>query len=165
MRVGVVIPALNEEACIAESISDCLRNIRPDDESRVVVCDNNSTDDTVAIARRAGAEVVQEQQRGYGAVCLRAIEHLGDWPEVLLFVDGDGSSDCGSTDALLDPIRRGQADLVIGWRRFPERGSMSPPQRFGSWLFSRIVNLRWSEESLIALSFSPFAWYPMHRLA
>lgn len=143
MRVGVVIPALNEEGCIAEAIGDCLRNIRPDDEARVVVCDNNSTDDTVAAARKAGAEVVREQHRGYGAACLRGIEHLGDWPEVLLFVDGDGSSDCDSTSALLDPIRRGQADLVIGWRRFPERGSMSPPQRFGSWLFSRMVNLRW----------------------
>ncbi len=110
---------------------------------RVVVCDNGSTDETAVVAGQAGAEVVCESYRGYGAACHRAIEHLADWPDVVVFVDGDGSSDCGELQNLLAPIRRNQADLVIGWRRYPERGSMTPPQRLGSWWFSVLVRLRW----------------------
>ncbi len=143
MKVGVIIPALDEEACIGGVVRDCLRAASPDDRMRVVVCDNGSTDDTSTVATRAGAEVVREPNRGYGAACLRVIEHLADWPDVVVFIDGDGSSDCGELQNLLAPIRRNQADLVIGWRRFPERGSMTLPQRLGSWWFSVLVRLRW----------------------
>ena len=121
MRVGVVIPALNEEACIGAVVRDCLRNVSPADRMRVVVCDNGSTDGTSTVAKRAGAEVVCESYRGYGAACHRAIEHLADWSDVVVFVDGDGSSGCSELQKLLAPIRRNQADLVIGWRRFQER--------------------------------------------
>ena len=143
MRVGVVIPALNEEACIGAVVYDCLRKISPADHMRVVVCDNGSTDDTPTVAKRAGAEVVYESYRGYGAACHRAIEHLADWPDVVVFIDGDGSSDCGELQNLLAPIKRNQADLVIGWRRFPERGSMTLPQCLGSCATANPARSRW----------------------
>ncbi|MCH8851982.1 MAG: TIGR04283 family arsenosugar biosynthesis glycosyltransferase [Planctomycetes bacterium] len=143
MKVGVIIPALDEEACIGGVVCDFLHAASPDDHMRVVVCDNGSTDDTSTIAKQAGAEVVYESYRGYGAACLRAIEHFADWPDVIVFVDGDGSSDCRELQDLLAPLRRDQADLVIGWRRFPDRGSMTLPQRLGNSWFCLLVRLRW----------------------
>ncbi len=143
MHIGVIIPALNEASCLADVVTDCLAHRSADDKMRVVVCDNGSTDGTAAAAQQAGAEVVHESHRGYGAACLRAIEHLSDWPDVFVFVDGDGSSDCGKLHELLNPIRRDQADLVIGWRRAAELGSMTLPQRIGSWWFSWLLNIRW----------------------
>lgn len=146
MKIGVIIPARDEVSCVAGVVGDCLSERAAGDAMRVVVCDNGSTDDTAAVARRAGAEVVHERMRGYGAACLCAIEHLADWPDVFLFVDGDGSCDCTKFDELLDPLRQDLADLVIGWR-FPETGAMTWPQRIGSRLFSGLVALRWGVTS------------------
>lgn len=142
MKTAVVIPALNEEACIAEVVRRCLENRHPDDEVRVVVCDNGSTDATAEIAQGAGAEVVEEPHRGYGAACLRALTHLGDWPDAVLFVDGDGSSLPEESERLLAPLRRGELDLVLG-KRTAAPGSMTPQQRFGGWLATTLIALRW----------------------
>lgn len=126
---------------------------------RVVVCDNGSVDLTASVARQAGAEVVHESQRGYGAACLRAIEHLSalsrqdlSWPDVVVFVDGDGSSDMAELPQLLLPLKSdlGQcppAELVIGWRCFAEAGSMGLAQRLGNWWFCCLMRWRWGQGS------------------
>ncbi len=142
MRIGVIIPALNESAAVPAVIAELRARPAQGDAFRVVVCDNGSTDDTAALAAGAGAEVVHEPVRGYGAACLRGLAHLGEWPDLLVFADADGAADLERLDALLDPLRRGQADLVIG-RRFAEPGSMTLPQRFGTALFCALVRLRW----------------------
>ena len=65
--VSVVMPCLNEE----EAIGICIEKIRrtfatAGIDGEIVVCDNGSTDDTVAIAERMGARVVHQPMRGYG---------------------------------------------------------------------------------------------------
>jgi glycosyltransferase involved in cell wall biosynthesis len=114
LRVAVLIPALNEEATLA-GVIEGLRGVGLD---RVIVVDNGSTDDTVGVATAAGAEVVYEPRRGYGAACLAGIEHLAKTgpPEVLVFMDGDQSDDPTAVDAVVEPIRAGRADLVVGVR-------------------------------------------------
>ena len=67
-RVDVVIPALNEEPAIGQVIAAIPAWI-----DRIVVVDNASTDRTAEVARQAGALVVHEPQRGYGAACLAGI--------------------------------------------------------------------------------------------
>ena len=67
--VDLVIPVLNEEACIGEVV----RSFRSSAVRRIVVVDNGSTDRSAQLARAAGAEVVSEPERGYGAACLRGI--------------------------------------------------------------------------------------------
>ncbi|MBL68446.1 MAG: glycosyl transferase [Verrucomicrobiales bacterium] len=87
VKVSVIVPAFNEEKLIAESL-DCINNARAAfASSELVVCDNNSTDQTAELARAAGASVVFEAEnmiaraRNAGA----AASH-GDW---LVFVDAD----------------------------------------------------------------------------
>ncbi len=63
--IAVVIPALNE----AEAIGDVVRTVAQQNVHRVIVVDNGSTDSTADAARAAGAEVVNEPQRGYGNAC------------------------------------------------------------------------------------------------
>lgn len=142
MRVGVVIPALNESASVGDIVRRCLDQCADGDEMRVVVCDNASTDDTADVAREAGAEVVAEPHRGYGAACLAAITSMGKWPDVIAFIDADGSSLPEEIERLLAPIRREEADLVMG-RRQPSPGAMTPQQHFGGWLATRLIALRW----------------------
>lgn len=127
----VVIPALDEEA----TIEAVIRAI-PTRARRVVVADNGSTDRTAALARAAGAEVVRETERGYGAACLAALAHLSnDPPDVVVFLDGDGSDDPSELDALLAPLVQG-AQMVIGSRTRgdAERGALTTPQRVGNAL-------------------------------
>ena len=138
MTVDAVIPALNEE----ESLGSVLDSIPRPTVRRVIVADNGSTDRTADIARERGAIVVKEPRRGYGAACLRALEALAsDPPEIVLFLDADGSDDTSDAPALLEPILEGRADLVVGSRVLgrSEPGALTPHARFGNWLATRLL--------------------------
>jgi glycosyltransferase involved in cell wall biosynthesis len=140
-RIGVVIPALNEEDSIGRVVRRCRSNVPSGVQLRVVVGDNDSSDGTAEAARRAGGEVARAANRGYGSACIEAIRHLGEWPDILLFIDGDGSSRPEESPQLLHPLLRGEADLVLGLR--PRDARMTPPQRWGTWLAVKLVNLLW----------------------
>lgn len=138
-RVDVIIPALNEESAIGLVLREIPPRVR-----RVVVSDNGSTDDTADVALAAGAEVVFEPERGYGAACLRAMAHLeDDPPDVVVFLDGDHSDHPGQLGDVIAPIEAGVADLVIGSRArgHSERGSLTVPQRVGNAFACGV--LRW----------------------
>ncbi len=139
MRVDVVIPALDEERAIAHVI----RALPRDRVRRIVVVDNGSVDQTARVAREAGAEILVEPERGYGAACLKAIDALaGDPPDVVAFVDGDFSDHPEDLPILLSPIEADEADLVIASRAtgFSERGSLTPQQRLGNALACVLLN-------------------------
>jgi len=129
-RIGVVIPALNEEKAIGRVIADI-----PAWVDEIVVADNGSSDATIDVAEKAGARVVSEPERGYGAACQRGIAAL-DAAQVIVFLDADYSDDPREMAGLVDPILAGTADLVIGSRVMgdAERGALLPQQRFGNWL-------------------------------
>lgn len=140
MNVAAVIPALDEEpsiGAVVESLNH--RAIR-----QIVVGDNGSRDSTARVALERGAEVVTVEERGYGAACAGAIGTIRPEIDTILFVDGDGSDDPSEIDDLLAPIERGEADLVIGSRSLGhvEPGALTPQQRFGNWLATRLILLR-----------------------
>lgn len=139
MIVDVVIPALDEE----QALPLVLGAIPRPPVRRVVVADNGSRDRTAEVARAAGAEVVREPERGYGAACLRALAHLAaDPPQVVVFLDGDYSDHPEELPALLAPIARGEAELVIGSRtRGHADGGLTPQQKVGNAV--ACVALRW----------------------
>ncbi|WP_072376465.1 glycosyltransferase family 2 protein [Hyphomicrobium sp. NDB2Meth4] len=134
-RIGVIIPALNEENAIGLVIGDI-----PAWVDEIVVADNGSGDATVFEASKAGARVVSELERGYGAACQRGLQAL-EAADVVVFVDGDYSDDPRQMSLLVDPILSGTADLVIGSRVMGrvERGALLPQQRFGNWLACRLM--------------------------
>ena len=140
--VVVIIPALNEDATIFEVATE----IRRECVRAVVVCNNGSTDRTVAEATRAGAVVVHASRRGYGIACLAGLawcEALETPPQVIAFVDGDGSDDPTELNDLVRPILDDGADLVIGSRARGERepGALLPQARIGNWIASRWIRL------------------------
>ena len=135
-----MIPALNE----AEAIAAVLDTLPRPPIRRVIVCDNGSTDSTAGVAGAHGAVVVQEPRRGYGAACLCALAALeADPPEIVLFLDADGSDDPADAGAVLGPILEDRADLVIGSRTLGDRepGALTPQARFGNWLATRLLRL------------------------
>jgi glycosyltransferase involved in cell wall biosynthesis len=148
VRVAIIIPALNEEGSIAPVVRNFLTLSEPWFQiDRVVVVDNGSTDRTAAVARLAGAEVVTEIQKGYGAACLRGIAFLRSCPiapDIVVFADGDGSDAIDELPKLIEPLRDRKPGLVIGSRINGQlsKGALTVPQRFGNWLATFLINIQ-----------------------
>lgn len=134
--VCVLIPAYNEE----KSIAGVVRSVTS--LGYAVLCvDDGSKDRTGDEARRAGAEVLTlSPNRGKGGALKAGIERfLRSRYEALVMMDADGQHDPADLQKLLEPIRSGTADLVIGDRMSRTQGM--PPvrvvtNRFMSWLLS-----------------------------
>ena len=141
MRLGIVIPAHNEEKAIGPVVSRCRKVAGTLGSFRIVVVDNASNDKTAAEAQKAGATVISVVPRGYGRACQAAAGSLGDWPDVLIFVDADGSARPEEVQRLIEPIRANQADLVLGHR--PQHAPLTPLQRFGNQLATLLIRIRW----------------------
>ena len=139
--IGVVIPAHNEEQSIALVVQELVETGLID---KIIVCDNASSDTTAATARAAGALVVSEAEKGYGAACLKAMAELTD-VDCTVFVDGDHSVCASELPILLDAWLAG-AELVIGSRTLGEmeQGALTPHQRWGNRLASFLLTTLWS---------------------
>lgn len=140
--MAVLVPALDEE----EELPRALGALPEGAADRVVVVDNGSTDRTPEVARTAGATVLREPERGYGAACLTGIRHLASLrrpPDVLVFLDADAAAEAARIDAVAGPVARDEADLVLGVRRAPDgvEGNLHPHARLGNRLILLLVRL------------------------
>ncbi|MDC0887105.1 glycosyltransferase family 2 protein [Altererythrobacter sp.] len=106
-----------------------------------MVADNGSSDQTANIARDAGARVVSQPERGYGAACLAGLDALPPKTNIVLFMDADLCDVPEEAAALIAPFVASEADLAIGSRALGkvEPGAMSAPRRFGNWLAPALV--------------------------
>jgi glycosyltransferase involved in cell wall biosynthesis len=146
MKIGIVIPALDEAETVGRVVRRC-RTALEGCRFRIVVADNGSVDTTAAEALGEGAEVVVVPVRGYGRACSKAIEHLSNWPDVLVFLDGDGSSRPEEIPSLLEEFRGDGVDLVLGRRS--DTSAMTLPQKWGTryavWLVNSIWGTRYAD--------------------
>jgi len=134
-RVAVLIPCYNEELTIV-SVVERFRRALP--AADIFVFDNASTDRTAALARGAGARVVVEHRRGKGHVVQSMFRQVE--ADVYVMVDGDDTYPAELVQTLVDPIRRNEADMVIGSRLHDgSRSEFRPLNRFGNWLFRSLL--------------------------
>ena len=137
----LIIPAFNEEKSIGKVLAAV-----PDMVEEIVVVDNDSTDGTAREARKYGATVLHEPNRGYGYACLRGINYFREKskkPDIIVFMDGDYSDYPEELPQVVAPILESRMDLVIGARdrALREPGSMTPQQVFGNWLATWLMRL------------------------
>lgn len=114
MKLVVQIPALNEERTIGQVIQSVPRDIPGIDRIVVLVVDDGSTDQTGALARAAGAEVVRHaRKRGVGAAFRTGINRAMDMgADVVVTLDADGQFDPKDIPTVIRPILDGEADFV-----------------------------------------------------
>lgn len=130
--VAVVIPTWNE----AEAIGAVIRELPASLVRQVIVADSNSTDGTQAIAREAGATVI-DAGRGYGRACAAGAAAADPACEVLVFLDGDGADRGDLLSRIAGPVIAGTHDLVLASRTrgVREPGAMNWHQVLAGQIF------------------------------
>lgn len=114
--VTVVLPCLNEAASLPGVLAALPNGYR------ALVVDNNSTDETAAVARRFGADVVAESRPGYGSAVHAGV--MAAATPIVAVLDADGSLDPRELPGLVEELDHG-VDMAIGRRR-PVRGLRWP---------------------------------------
>jgi glycosyltransferase involved in cell wall biosynthesis len=162
--IKLVIPAINEQ----DSIALVLKAIPAGICTEIIVVDNNSIDNTPAIAKQHGATVLMQKLPGYGNACLKGLEYIraNDGCDIVVFLDGDFSDYPEELSNLLKPILDADADLVIGSRikAFREPGSMTPQQVFGNWLAVFLIRIFFRHRFTDLGPFRAITWKALEKI-
>ena len=137
-----IVPALNEEATVGRVIDE-IRAFDPGFD--IVVVDDGSIDRTAGIAADRGAHVVRLPfNLGIGGAVQTGFRYAQENGfELAVRVDGDGQHDPAQLGAVVEPVLRGEADIVVGSRYLSSTGGYrsSAPRRLGIRLLGRVVSL------------------------
>jgi glycosyltransferase involved in cell wall biosynthesis len=127
----VVLPCLDEAPALAWLLP------RIPAGYRAIVADNGSRDGSADVARRFGARVVTVPRPGYGAAVHAGILAAEPADGVVCVMDADGSFDPAQLPRVADPVRAGEARMVLGRRRPTTRGAWPVHARLGNALLAR----------------------------
>ncbi len=131
---------MNEEIAIAKVVKDFKTSLPG---CAVYVYDNNSTDDTVKVAKKAGAVIGFEPRAGKGNVVRRMFSEIDS--EIYLMIDGDDTYDPKAAPKIIEAVRN-NVDMVVGTRS----GALEKHERsghaFGNSLFNILYNMSLGQE-------------------
>jgi glycosyltransferase involved in cell wall biosynthesis len=134
LDIAVLVPCFNESAAIAKVVAD-FRGALP--SATVYVYDNNSTDDTQAIAAAAGAEVRRETRRGKGNVVRRMFQDIE--ADIYVMVDGDDTYDAAIAPRLVARLVDDNLDMVVGKRVETHQAAYRAGHRLGNRVLTGLV--------------------------
>lgn len=149
MKLVVVIPAYNEHKSVGEVIRRVPRDVC--DEVKIVVIDDGSTDETAEVARSAGAHVIRHHRRLGITACLKTGISFASSvnADIIVTIDADGQYLPKEISKLIQPLRMGEADLVLGSRFIGHIEKMSWVKRFGNrvftWLMRRLTGFPFTD--------------------
>lgn len=137
LDIVIGIPAYNEEKNIAAVILKLKKMTE-----KIIVCNDGSTDMTGDIANKLGAIVINhEKNMGYGSAIrslFQKAKELGT--EILVTFDADGQHRTTDIKAVIDPILKNQADIVIGSRFLDMDDKVPEYRKFGIKVITKITN-------------------------
>jgi glycosyltransferase involved in cell wall biosynthesis len=160
-KVTVVIPCHNEAASIAGVISSLPygRLAQAGIQTKVLVVDNSSSDDTAPVAEAAGAEVIYEPNKGKGNALRTGFRKALQDTDYIVMLDGDNTYSPEEVMRLIEPLRSDFCDVVVGSRLYGhiQTTAMSRLNRLGNRLFTRAVQLLYGANVTDVLT-GYFAW-------
>ena len=133
-RIAVLAPCYNEEQTIARVIEDFRRAVP---EAVIYVYDNNSSDNTKAVARKSGAIVRTETNQGKGHVVRRMFSDIE--ADAYVLVDGDDTYDAYVARTMIDLLLEDRLDMVVGRRIDNSESAYRPGHRFGNTILTSTV--------------------------
>jgi glycosyltransferase involved in cell wall biosynthesis len=132
--IAVIVPCLNEEAAIGAVVRDFRKSLPT---AVIYVYDNGSSDETVRVAREAGAVVRSEPLKGKGNVVRRMFADVD--ADVYVLVDGDDTYDASKAGELVERLLKDQLDMVNGARVEKAVEAYRPGHRFGNAVLTGMV--------------------------
>ncbi len=133
-RVAVLVPCYNEAAAIAQVVAS-FKLALP--EATIYVYDNNSSDDTAAVAHAAGALVRTETLRGKGNVVRRMYADVE--ADIYVLVDGDDTYEAAAARGMVDRLWTEQLDMINGRRITDIEAAYRAGHRLGNVVLTGIV--------------------------
>jgi len=133
-KIAVIIPCFNEAHSIADVVLG-FKSVLP--SAKIYVFDNNSTDETVAIARAAGALIRREMLQGKGHVVRRMFADVD--ADAYVMADGDSTYDPSYAADMVDRLFKERLDMVVGTRIASQVAAYRPGHRFGNYLLTFAV--------------------------
>jgi glycosyltransferase involved in cell wall biosynthesis len=143
MKLIIQIPCYNEADVLPDTIRRLPRNLAGFDQVEILVIDDGSQDETVQVARAAGADYVMclPHHTGLaGAFAAGLNESLRLGADIIVNTDADNQYEAEDIPRLLEPILKGQAELVVGDRGVATLKEFSPVKRRLQSLGSRVVS-------------------------
>jgi glycosyltransferase involved in cell wall biosynthesis len=134
LRIAVLVPCYNEGLTVAQVVGD-FRKALP--RARVFVYDNNSSDDTIAVARAADAEIGFETRQGKGYVVRRMFSDIE--ADIYVLVDGDATYDAPSVGRLIKALVNNKFDMVVGARISQQEAAYRRGHELGNRLLTGFV--------------------------
>ena len=134
LSVAVLVPCYNEAATIG-TVIDEFRAAIPG--ATVYVYDNNSSDDSAAIARACGATVQSENEQGKGHVVRRMFADIE--ADIYVLVDGDATYDAASAPDMIRILLERELDMVTGRRVATSQSAFRAGHRFGNRFLTGLV--------------------------
>lgn len=160
-KVAVIIPCHNEAASIAEVVAGLPYDklAQAGLQIKVFVIDNNSSDDTAAIAKAAGAEVISEPNKGKGNALRLGFQSVPQDTDYVVMLDGDDTYSPEEVMRVIEPLRSDFCDVVVGSRLYGhiQTTAMSRLNRLGNRIFTRAVQLLYGANVTDVLT-GYFAW-------
>ncbi len=132
--VAVLVPCYNEEITIGTVVAD-FRAALP--TATIYVYDNNSSDNTVEVAQKAGAVVRKESRQGKGNVVRRMFADIE--ADVYVLVDGDDTYDAAASAELVNRLVDERLDFINAMRVSTAKDAYRAGHRFGNWLLTGMV--------------------------
>jgi hypothetical protein len=132
--IAVLVPCHNEEAAIGKVVRDFQQALP---QATIFVYDNNSTDNTCAVALAAGAIVRREPLQGKGNVVRRMFADIE--ADVFVLVDGDDTYDASCAPQLVDALITQALDMVNGSRIASSQAAYRMGHQFGNAMLTGLV--------------------------
>ena len=151
--VTFVLPAYNEE----ESIGNVLEGISLTyPKSKIIVVDNNSTDNTAEIAENAGVLLISEEKQGKGHAVKKGFKNVKS--KFAIMIDADNTYYPNEAGKLLMKLKNNEADVVLGSRLNGSRkkGAITPVNLFGNYVLSLTASLLFNNVSDVCTGYWAF---------
>ncbi|MCW2350768.1 glycosyltransferase family 2 protein [Sphingobium sp. B12D2B] len=134
VRIAVLLPCYNEAVAIGQTVTAFAQALP---QAAIYVFDNNSSDDSVAVARAAGAIVYSVRQQGKGHVVRRMFADVD--ADIYVLADGDATYDASAAPALVSAMLDGPLDMVVGARKSEVEAAYRPGHRLGNLLLTGLL--------------------------
>lgn len=160
-KIAAIIPCYNEAASIREVIAKFPYDqlLQHDLQLEVYVIDNNSSDDTAAVAKKAGASIIYEPKKGKGNALRTAFYNLPGDVDYVVMLDGDDTYSSEEILRVVEPLRSDFCDVVVGSRLGGriQKTAMTRLNRLGNKVFTAGVRLLYGANVTDVLT-GYFAW-------